>query len=407
MKSYNIEKIALLGVFFPFFMFVPITSEVQPISLLFWIIVVIFYNRVPIELSKYMMVCAFIISINLILQSVTGDFIASRFLTSSVLIALPIITYCFIKTTDTVDNLPLMIKVMVVWFLFSAIQSVAPSVFSSTGIDSIIQILIPRFSSSFVNEGRGVTGLAPEPSYAAYVYLSLIVWLWYLKSTEQIDNQNTFIIYGFLLLCLIMNKSIFGIMVLGFSVFLFIPKKIIFIITTILFFLIIGGSGSRFVDFINSAMLIRSFNEFMILLQSFSSTREIGVITGYYGIIDNPFGVGIGGNSEKFFEIMSSFSFLMVERYDNIIGVGVGRPYSYFSFLVFEIGVLITPLIIIFISNINTRKIIFMCITHKGYFVVLVFSIFLVLLRSPVSMPSPMICIALAVRLSLVKSNES
>ncbi|WP_413730189.1 MULTISPECIES: hypothetical protein [unclassified Shewanella] len=404
-KLPNVECLVLIGLFFPFFMVVPISSEIQPVSLFIWLISCLLIGRVPKEL---LVLCfsLFACAILSLIVSIFSDDIPSvkDFAISFVLFFVPIITFVFVKNSSAVESRRAFMFVLSVWFLFSLVQTFIPNFFKITGVESIINIFIPRFLSGAAENGRGVTSLAPEPSYAAYVYLSLVVWLWYLKVSLLVSRRMFTFSFFTLIFCLLMNKSFFGVLVLLFSIFLFIKIRYLFFVVLVSFVFLFGALGGesegRLVSFLMLLRNVTNFHDLMILFQTFSSTREVGVMVGYSSLFSNPLGVGVGNGSAHFSEILGNFSFILMDRYQEIVNPesgGSGRPYAYVSFMFFEVGLLFLLPLLVFMAF-NLKYLFCKCLLRNNSFFVLFLALVLVSLRSPVSMPCAFIMMGLLIR---------
>lgn len=227
-----LNKAFILFCFFPYIQLVPSEIDSQPYALLLGIIILLFnkiykYNT---NLSNLLLICIFGIlfyffsPFNLNSLRSAANYIS--------LFIIPTASYHILKTNKSL-TINLFKKIVLIWLIFGIIQLV---IFPSFG-----SFLISRMSLGELESGRGVTSLAPEPTFygiicallsivcflnfkkcGEYKMLQIIIWSQLLlisRSTTVIMISGlSYIIYKLFFLFKNSPKSILGLIILSFII---------------------------------------------------------------------------------------------------------------------------------------------------------------------------------------------
>lgn len=373
-----ISDIVLVFALFPYVGISAIPSDIQPFCFLAGICWFIIAKKIHVtKTHKTQLLIAFI-SLTFFFLNNTNSIIAIRSITGYVsFTVLNIIFYNSSKSTTVNINKILKLSILL-WFTISLVQLSVNRYFLTD--------LIPH---ARIGEERGVTGLAPEPSYLAItgVYFYLIS-NYYLKEK----------LYSIVSISLVLfSQSMFGIILLiPFVLGSMIKKSIkiglsrIFILISIIVFALVLINKTHLNFFSPRLIQVTSYlikNPFdFFFLDSSSSDRISHVYFSFKGFIEN-LGMPHGFNSWKEYALLefnkSSFKWITT-----------GRIMSTYGSILFELGIFGLIFILSIWKQINT--------TFKNKRIYSLGFNFMLLFAIPLSTP----LIPLILNLNTLKSND-
>ena len=154
----------LFFVFFPYITFVNIGTDMQPYGFIFAFVIFFLFKK-KVTFSEVMLGLVFLSSILFLLVN-TIDFAALRsFFNYSSLFFIPYVSYRVLKSQCI--NFEFFLKFsIVIWFSVSVLQVVLDK--------SFLTFIVSHVRTT---ENRGVTGLAPEPTFLGIVFIFFILYL--------------------------------------------------------------------------------------------------------------------------------------------------------------------------------------------------------------------------------------
>ena len=253
----------------------------------------------------------------------------------------------------------------------------------------IIELFYPQFIDLFskvrTNSSRGVTSLAPEPSFFG---IFLFFWSWILiefKNFKICNNTKLFLLISFLTTILLAKSSIallFIIIVTSIYLFTIILefkiKKLFLIfffgILAISFFFLLKGllitsdsPTSRILETIYFFLSFPSVEEFITKDKSFNLRTE-SILLSFYGAYDNNF---LPGGLDTFLEKRNQF----IELFDGLfITRGSGDIMSWIGTFIYEMG-FIGIIVVILIFKSSYRKLKFSLFYYGALFIILLSAI--------------------------------
>ncbi len=372
----------------PIFLGIKADTEFLPYPTFFLIISLfskLFHNYSYLKLSKAQIFLIFA-TLALFLYGIINSILCQSFsLKSIVLIYSPII--CLLAATilfreEAIPSKKVFIICWLIWLTAMAVQFILPSVY-----ENISSLFLQRSSDDFSE--RGVSGLAPEPSYAAEIIL-LFYAVWRLMYYSFSRTTRIFFLTT-LAVALTLNGSIttYGLFFMIVSVELIIKivyhyfrdlKKgfpLIFnfftnktlIISSII--LILGSLVAILVGFQpptrllallepssqeNTSFLQYSSIQEMIYdltLVKLGSWRSIGNYVGYIiGFQNFPFGGGLGSGELAFDDVIYSNFY----KYDTSIRNWIVTPFSYGPFVVADLGFVFLAMVFMYVGKATKLK---------------------------------------------------
>jgi hypothetical protein len=345
----------------------------------------LFHNHSYLKLSKTQMFSIFA-TLALFFYGIINSILCQSFsLKSLVLIYSPII--CVLAATilfwkEAIPSKKVFIACWLIWLTSMAVQFILPSVY-----ENVSSLFLPRSSDEFSE--RGVSGLAPEPSYTAEILL-LFYAVWRLMYYSFSSTTRIFFLTT-LALALILSGSItaYGLFFMILSVELII--KIVYyyfrdlskgfslifnsfrsktlIISSII--LILGSLVAIIAGFQPPSRLLALFQPtsqentsflqyssiqemiYDLTLIKLGSWRSIGNYVGYIiGFQNFPFGGGLGSGEIAFDDVIySNFS-----NYDTSIRYWIVTPFTYAPFVVADLGFLFFAMVFMYVIKATKLK---------------------------------------------------
>lgn len=347
-KLKTLINLAFFFALFPFFKVVPfIEAEIQPIGVAFAGLYLLCKKNKKLDISLF--IFFLIVSTYFLISIILPVFIEEHtfLVTVETLITIltPLIYFLAFK-----DNLHLISKKlfffsMNAWALFGTLQMFAPGLLRALFIDKIFGVLISRFNVSSVDDVRGVAMFAPEPSYAGYVILFMVIFSIFLYRSGQIKRSGLLYSVVLFLWMTFLNKS--GTLII-FSILFVLPivlsymfsiKRIwlfvVLVLGTIAFFPLLTQSSSRPVQML---LLLFSYilngqislDVFLDFNNMYGSGRFAQTLAGYYNIfLTYGFGSGLGSWKYQITDTMATFG----------IPIFDAKPFSYASLVSFDMGI--------------------------------------------------------------------
>lgn len=204
--------------FFPYISFVNLGTDMQPYSLIFAIIL-FFLFKIKFNINQFYIAFIFLISVVTLFADTFSFSTFRSFFNYSSLFFVSYVTSHVLKTERL--NFEKLLKVSIlVWFLVGLIQTFYDRRF--------LNFLI---SGSRTTENRGVTGLAPEPTFYGIVF---IFFLLFLLHTEY--KYKKYFIFICVVGVIFLAKSTMAFLFLGilFLLFLFTHAKIKYLAISII-----------------------------------------------------------------------------------------------------------------------------------------------------------------------------
>ena len=313
-QSTYITNIVYFLCTFCFFQILPIDAEVQPFAV--FIAAIFLARRLPdIDLKVYAALIFYVLFFVIgMFQFQQGTIELNALMASaSALIIGPIIGLFFIFNGPPSEKLNF--GIIVFLSTFAAAQSFFPSLLVATGIESLLTLFIPRFSSAMLSDwDRGITLLAPEPANMAPILVMTFCTFLSHYSTFKIDKFRVAIYITSISFLFFTNKSItLFLCLIVFSTFfaIFSKKRII---TSSLAFLLILVVIQGPISFIPESRLTLAqgsladltFGNLQQLDAQFGSRFSI-LIVSFRGLLE--FGNGFGSWSNDFVELARFASF--------------------------------------------------------------------------------------------------
>jgi len=220
--------------------------------------------------------------------------------------------------------------------------------------------VVPRLSTGPLEGARGVSFLAPEPSYGAYILLLIVVSASYFYATRQITTRQLVFLSGLSFVMFIFNKSGTAFVLLFIylltllvvqSRWLVLRHPFVIVVTWCVFtssilFVILNAQNyeesNRYEQVIGEVSQLEHRSEFLTLtnLTEVAGARLISVAVGYAGLGEE-YGLGHGvesGASESF-----RISEKLGVRWAALSAVGIpaflDKPQSYASQVALDMGV--------------------------------------------------------------------
>lgn len=252
LNKYKIKEFLLY-----FFILVPYLTmfthkiDTSAYALLYSILVLMSYKNIKLPRELIYLFLLFIFSLMIAVMGEI-DFTTMRALAGyfSIFI-ISSATYYIFKTNGVVNN-QLIYKITILWFIVGLIQMLVDPSFMTS--------IIVRSTSGV---GRGVTGLAPEPTY----YGTVAIFLFFISYINNYKIKQTFFMTFIMLL--IFSMSATGLLL----------ASIFFILYVLLFTL----SMKRFIIFFLAIFIF--FSIFISNIDLFSSSRFYFI---FKGIFENP-----------------------------------------------------------------------------------------------------------------------
>ncbi|MBW4419335.1 MAG: hypothetical protein KME13_08900 [Myxacorys californica WJT36-NPBG1] len=377
----SLLNLTFLLCFFPFFRIIPIgNSETQPIAAIVAGIYLL-NNQAPKFLRHYITLF-FSVTAFYFLISVFRYFLVSseETLVLGALQSILILTTPLLIFAALFDNLRLISAktfrfCLYPWLLISILQQCFPSILSSTGISTVLTILIPRFLGESLGGSRGVSGFSPEPSYAAQIIIGMLAFIFFLRRNGKIRKLEYYFMISSCVIMVFLNLSatiaIFFAIFLTFHVLVSLMRSAWKLLTfqllsqrigtTLLKFLLIGIftclilvspvilttilPNSRILDLLTSfsSSSYEDFDVFKLLnlTNELGSQRSISVYAGYFNAFTtHGFGSGLGSWSIQFLNTLedsglnpSKINFFMHNGFVDL------KPYAYGALVAFDMGV--------------------------------------------------------------------
>jgi hypothetical protein len=232
----------------------------------------------------------------------------------------------------------------VVSALVGTLQLFAPGVLSATGFSDVLSAAIPRltYASQGVG-GRGVSMLAPEPSYAAPSILLLMVAALWLRARGQMARWSWVVLITLMIWMTVLNASAsLLISVLAFVLILAfgsLTRKALVPAAGLLLLSLWGVASFQYSDIRpvrvagEVSALITSGNanldSFVALSREYGSGRLSSVVQGYGGsIVNGGMGLGIG----------SWDTWISSSGTDTKLLEGYTKPFAYGAFVAMTLG---------------------------------------------------------------------
>jgi hypothetical protein len=221
-KSIKVNEFFLyFFIFFPYFTTIFFKMDTSPYALIYSIILLLTIKNIKIPLELIYLFLLFIISILIIpignfnslsLKIVSGYL--SIFVISSAV-------YYVLKYNHSVNN-SLIYKFIIVWFIVGLIQT----------------LFLPDFLTSFINRsvsggGRGVTGLAPEPTY----YGSIALFLFFITYITKYKIMKSTLMLIIIILFFAKSSTavlLISIILIIYSIIFIINQRMLLLILAIL-----------------------------------------------------------------------------------------------------------------------------------------------------------------------------
>ena len=355
--EYQQEKSLVNAVFFLsifcYLQLIPIQAEVQPYAVIPAIYLIWKYGS---PIGKYLkwyfagLFSALLVSLYLALS---GSYELGATISTFAAIAAPVIIFGALIGRTHLISATIFRFVFWLWVGVGFSQKFLPAVQNALGIDTLFTLLISRYSAKDLSEWeRGVTLLAPEPSYSARTIFLFAVFILWLYKTDRIKLPETFFYSaGLLFLCFVNQSGTVGFYAL------------LFVIALNPLYVLVGGVAAltvgagftqidniRFVVLLVDAydLIFNPAEEFdaILFMNKYGSTRLITSSVAYAALfIERYWGGGIGSWSTQWLdalpfigmvpEDMTFFSESGGER--GIINL---KPAAHVALMVFDLGIL-------------------------------------------------------------------
>jgi hypothetical protein len=354
-KSTIFQMMCLLS-FFPFFSFVPgLHAEIQPYCYLVgFIFVIIFRQKLPIELWLFICITLIYFSIFIIkgLIGVSGLPLES---VPHLLIFLgpPIFFWILLRHLKKL-NMRLVHNSFYIWVAVGFLQYLFPSFFSALGLKRMLELLIPRFSSQSLAEfgDRGVTSLSNEPSYAGIVLFSLFIAVIYRRIQGSISKNNFRINIVLFVASVVFNASItiFILTVLLLLAYVYHTRKYVlslFIFAMVIIPFAFVSIEFRIFDLITlmpQLLEASDWNPYYLMIGPLGSHRELSAFVGIKSGFYNPWGNGYYSSMTDFINVAKAMKVDLTRAFyfdyhTNGYYVNM-KPYGYGALTLFELGMI-------------------------------------------------------------------
>jgi hypothetical protein len=365
--------------FFPYLDLLHLPTDTQPNALIFSLPV--FFFLIHKKIPTYYLI-SFLLFIVAGLIFISSDFEFGSFLSFSnyfSVLVVPVTVFFVLKTINGLSY-KFFSNCVYVWGVVGLIQKFL--------YPNFLNFLLSRSSDILESTGRGVVGLAPEPTY----YGSIVILFFIIYLLNFYRKRDYFLIFILFIQLFVFAISTTAILVLGISVLIFLMLFLVrikfkfFIYFIAILFLLIGTfsiimsyySGSRFYKL---ATIVISSPELVFFDQSIS--ERFNAIYFSIGSLFENYGFPYGYNYYKIYMIAKSqlpenslfFLNFQENNYNRILsGFGMG---------IFELGVfgLLIPVLIFY----SIRKIL------NSYSIIFAYILFNILLFTAMSLNNSML----------------
>ena len=370
--------------FFPYIQLVPIGTDSQPYALAvaFFILPFCFKSKMKINLAYLFYI--FLFAVFAILIS-TFSFNSVRSLINYV--TLFVVTYVTYFSLRRIKGIPYkFLKYTVyIWFFVGTIQTFV--------YPNFLTFLLPRgVSEGLIASGRGIIGLAPEPTFYGMMCL-IFGMIAYLNFNDKKDIRKIYILLAIQIF--IYSRSSLTIFIIASAFCLYIGIKLFkqngiktffaFCIFTTFFYYLINMENSFLASFRVGALfrILMNNPELFLTLDDSVNERFVHVFFPTYGFLEN-WGLPNGyDNFTQFFEDCKKNSDINYLISDYVYEKEATRIMSGLGSILFELGV-IGLLLLKVVSNLCLNVL-------NGYSKYILFFIFICILMNAIPFSNPLI----------------
>jgi len=315
----------LITAFYPYLTFYSFGTDIQPwnclVVLLFVFVLLYFNTKISIFIS--ILLLPLLMSLLLLLNS-QDSFSAARSVCGYINIGLSPIVYYYILKNDNDLFVRMLKKAIIVWFVIGVIQLFVDPSFGS--------VILPRITTSI---DRGVTSLAPEPTFYGIVCFFLL----FIVEILDIQYKSRYIILLLIQIIAIAQSTmvILFLCIYLFYLFIFnINVKALFCIIALAFICSIvminfdvSNSNIRVINLVNRLLFS---GENMLYVDGSINSRASAIFFSVKGFFDNyMLPNGAGSYSTYLVEATSSNDFFWNVTISN-------RIMSFYGSILFELG---------------------------------------------------------------------
>lgn len=261
-----------------------------------------------------------------------------------------------------------------IWIFVGTVQQLFPALLEKTGVNAILNVLIPRYSGERLAEvSRGVTSLSNEPSYAAILLFAAFTVIIYRYVKKEFGKGRLIAEFAVYVWSVLINASVTGFMLLFvFILAFFYYKKMLL---SFALFCFVGGmvlfniqTETRALQVLQELPQLLEANEYSlyeIMVGPMGSIREFSTLVALKSSLFNVWGNGYYSSLNYFITIARDLGFdlnkIIFFKYNIVTGYVNMKPYGYGSLVLFELG--IVPFLLI---NVLLVKIIYNHVLSRG-----------------------------------------
>lgn len=370
--------------FFPYIQLVPIGTDSQPYALAVALFILPFCFKSKMKINLAYLFYIFLFAVFAILIS-TFSFNSVRSLINYV--TLFVVTYVTYFSLRRIKGIPYkFLKYTVyIWFFVGTIQTFV--------YPNFLTFLLPRgVSEGLIASGRGIIGLAPEPTFYGMMCL-IFGMIAYLNFNEKKDIKKIYILLAIQIF--IYSRSSLTIFILACAFCLYIGIKLFkqngiktffaFCIFTTFFYYLINMENSFLASFRVGVLfrILMNNPELFLTLDDSVNERFVHVFFPTYGFLEN-WGLPNGYDKfTQFFEDCKKNSDINYLISDYVYEKEATRIMSGLGSILFELGV-IGLLLLKVVSNLCLNVL-------NGYSKYILFFIFICILLNAIPFSNPLI----------------
>lgn len=416
-KPLLVNTIAVLS-FFPFFAFLPgLEAEVQPYCYFVTFFFLILYKeQLPYQLFLFLIVVLLYFLVFLL-----NDFLLEPEVKKIPHLLIYIGPGLFFYTMYKYFNLlntKLLHNIFYVWAATGILQQFFPQFFSLTGLNIILQYLLPRFKAERLVEAgdRGVDSLSNEPSHAGIIFFALFMLVIYRYLKKEISAKSMAFNTVLFLVSFVFNASVtmlIGLVVVAFAV-IHQTKSYISVLTVLtallipLFYFDVDFRIIALAKQMPNMLAANNNSIYDVMVGPMGSNREfssyVGIRSGFYHFMGNGFyssltdfikvsdGMGVSLKKVSFFDFHYNGQLVTM------------KPFGFGSLTLFELGwipfILINSILVklFFIYSKNKTP-------YKRLATFLAVSVFIFInFYSLASLPTYWFCFAIAMKMMEIKT---
>lgn len=318
LKTKILEKLFLFFSFFPFISFYPIDTDVQPLFIVFGILVIFKYfiiNQKKINLIYILLFLLFLLLSFKINFSVNDNIFYISKAVSPLIGMITLIAFYYLK--DELDGKFFFI-IINIYFWVSLFIFINPELFLN-----IQGYLVRNVNTTDIYGIRGISTFSTEPGLFAGLLICFLIINDYLFNTSKQSLKSYRLNFLFIFIMIILTKS--GTGYLLFFVYSFLKlfvkiklnRKSIF---GVLFIIFLIPLFIYLINYLNEIFQVRGLDilvklifepELLLLLDMSILTRVYNFYIGILSISYYPFGYGINNINELVYEIINNSQLLL------------------------------------------------------------------------------------------------